>query len=86
MSTLPPPEERRRLADLVGVNAASLYQALTGRGTPFKPSKCVSIERDSGGALRRWQLRPNDWWENWPELVGSEGAPPVPTEPVKQPA
>lgn len=75
MSTLPTPEERRRLAELVHVNPASLYQALTGRGTPFKPSECVRIERESGFVLRRWDLRPNDWWENWPELEHAEGAP-----------
>lgn len=77
------PEERRQLAEKVGVNPASLYQALTGRGTPFKPSECVRIERDSGFELRRWDLRPADWHENWPELIGAEGAPPVPTEEQK---
>lgn len=41
----------------------------------------VAIERESGGAVRRWELRPGDWWTHWPELIDVEGAPPVPSEP-----
>ncbi len=80
MSELPTPEERRRLAAQAGVDPASLYQALTGRGTPFSPKECVRIERACSNRLRRWQLRPADWHENWPELIGRKGAPPVPSE------
>jgi len=40
----------------------------------------VDIERATGGAVRRWQLRPEDWHRIWPELVGAEGAPPVPAD------
>lgn len=35
----------------------------------------VAIERATGGAVRRWDLRPEDWHRIWPELVGIEGAP-----------
>jgi DNA-binding transcriptional regulator YdaS (Cro superfamily) len=41
---------------------------------------CVVLERSTNGALRRWDLRPDDWHEHWPELIGAEGAPPVPHE------
>lgn len=37
----------------------------------------VIIERESESAVRRWDLRPEDWWKIWPELVGVEGAPAV---------
>jgi DNA-binding transcriptional regulator YdaS (Cro superfamily) len=37
----------------------------------------ATIERVAG--IRRWHLRPDDWHRIWPELVGAEGAPPVPT-------
>ena len=57
------------------MNPASLYQALTGRGTPFGPAKCVEIERDSDYELRRWDLRPTDWQLIWPELIDADGAP-----------
>lgn len=29
-------------------------------------------------AVRRWELRPDDWYRIWPELIGAEGAPSVP--------
>lgn len=73
------PEDRRRLAEKAGVNEQTLYQALTGRGG-FKPAECVRIEAALENELRRWDLRPNDWHLNWPELIGAEGAPTVTTE------
>lgn len=72
------PTDRKRIADRVGVHEASLYQALTGKGSGFSPAECVRIERESEGELRRWDLRPSDWSLIWPELVGADGAPPVP--------
>ena len=41
------------------------------------PEYAVSIERATGGRVRRWDTRPNDWHRIWPELIGIEGAPPV---------
>lgn len=40
--------------------------------------RCYPIERHTGGAVRRWDLRPTDWWEIWPELIKAKGAPAVP--------
>lgn len=77
------PEDRARLANKVGVNEASLYQALTGKGYGFKPAECVRIERDSDLELRRWDLRPSDWHLIWPELIGTEGAPAIPQPEAK---
>lgn len=39
---------------------------------------CVSMEQVTGGMLKRWDLRPNDWHRIWPELIGADGAPGVP--------
>lgn len=72
------PEDRRRLADIVGVHEATLYQAVTGKGRGFSPAECVRIERESNHELRRWDLRPNDWHLIWPELVGVRGSPSLP--------
>jgi DNA-binding transcriptional regulator YdaS (Cro superfamily) len=36
---------------------------------------CAAVDRATGGVVRRWHLRPNDWFCIWPELVGTEGAP-----------
>lgn len=41
------------------------------------PENCVAIERATGGAVMRWDLRPDDWDRIWPELIGTEGAPAV---------
>lgn len=38
---------------------------------------CVSIERATDNAVRRWDLRPRDWHRIWPELIGADGAPAV---------
>lgn len=37
--------------------------------------QCAAIERATGGTVRRWDLRPQDWHLIWPELIGAEGAP-----------
>lgn len=71
------PRERAQIAEAVAIDDQYLYQCLTGR-KDMKPKEAVRVERESGGRLRRWHLRRNDWHETWPELVGTEGAPPVP--------
>ncbi len=39
---------------------------------------CAAVEAASGGQVRRWHLRPDDWHRIWPELIGADGAPAVP--------
>jgi DNA-binding transcriptional regulator YdaS (Cro superfamily) len=73
------PDDRRRIADKVGVNAATLYQAMTGKGAGFSPAECIRIERESDNELRVWDLRPKDWYLIWPMLIGKKGAPPLVT-------
>lgn len=54
-----------------------VYQWASGvRAVPIE--RCVPIERATGGQVRRWDLRPNDWHELWPELIGTKGAPSIP--------
>lgn len=72
------PDDRRRIAEMVGVNPATLYQAMTSKGAGFAPAECVRIERASNCELRRWDLRPRDWHDIWPELIGTPGAPDLP--------
>jgi len=47
---------------------------------PCNPELAVSIDRESGGLVRRWDLRPEDWHRIWPELIGADGAPPASEE------
>lgn len=46
------------------------------------PAQAVAIERATAGQVMRWDLRARDWWEIWPELVGSDGAPTVSSPPA----
>jgi hypothetical protein len=45
----------------------------------MEPKMAVRLERNTNQRVRRWQVRQADWHEVWPELVGTEGAPPVPS-------
>lgn len=47
---------------------------------PVPIERCVEIEQKTERAVRRWDLRPDDWHRIWPELIGAEGAPTVPDE------
>lgn len=73
------PEDRKRLAAKAGISDAVLYQSMSGY-SQINPAKCVLVEAALEGELRRWHLRPKDWHEIWPELIGLEGAPPVPAK------
>lgn len=42
---------------------------------PCAPELAVQVEKMSHGAVRRWDLRPDDWHRIWPELIGQPGAP-----------
>lgn len=43
----------------------------------------VAIEKATDGAVRRWDLRPDDWHRIWPELIDAVGAPVVTTIPAE---
>lgn len=42
------------------------------------PEFVPALERFSGNRVRRWDCYPDTWHRIWPELIGTEGAPPVP--------
>lgn len=67
------------LAQALSVSG-SLVTQWAGGSKPISVARCMHVERATGGAVRRWDLRPDDWHEIWPELIGSEGAPPLPVE------
>lgn len=71
-----PPAERAVIADRAEISDAYLYQCLSRR-RDMRTRLALHVERVSGGRIKRWHLR-RDWWEHWPELVGSKGAPAVP--------
>jgi DNA-binding transcriptional regulator YdaS (Cro superfamily) len=69
-------KQRADMAALARINEQYLYQCLTGR-RDMDATEAVRVENVTGRKIRRWQLR-RDWHLTWPELIGSEGAPPVP--------
>ncbi|WP_082524858.1 YdaS family helix-turn-helix protein [Pseudorhodoferax sp. Leaf274] len=42
---------------------------------PLPPEHCVRVEQETGGAVGRKRLRPDDWFDIWPEL--KDAAAPV---------
>lgn len=81
---LPDDEAREAFAGRCGTSLGHLRNCSNGY-RPCAPELAVSIERESARAVRRWDVRPEDWYRIWPELIGTEGAPAVPT-PDAQPA
>lgn len=60
-----------RLANILGVSVQAVCFWRDGRrGIPAE--KCTAIERATGGAVTRRDLRPDDWREIWPELAEQE--------------
>jgi DNA-binding transcriptional regulator YdaS (Cro superfamily) len=55
------------LARLLGVSSPTVNQWVKGR-RPVPIEHCPAIEAATQGAVRRWQLRANDWRRIWPEL------------------
>lgn len=63
-----------KLARLIGVSPANVNQWVTGN-RPVPIERCVAIERATGGAVTRKDLRPDDWESIWPELASASFQP-----------
>jgi len=68
MNTQITPDERRQLAEKVGINEQYLYQCLTGR-REMSASEAVRVEQETGGKISRKMLCQGSWQAIWPELV-----------------
>jgi DNA-binding transcriptional regulator YdaS (Cro superfamily) len=65
------------LASVLRVTPVYLSQiAARQNGREASPELCVLIESATERSVMRWDLRPDDWYRIWPELIGAEGAPP----------
>ena len=69
------------LAVLLKVSPPTVNQWVKG-SRPVPIEHCTAIEQATGGVVKRWDLRPDDWHRIWPELSGTEGAPKVPKAPA----
>jgi DNA-binding transcriptional regulator YdaS (Cro superfamily) len=65
--------ERGEFCILCGTTVGYLRKAVSV-GHLLSPALCVSIERSTGGAVTRRDLRPDDWQDIWPELAGDGDA------------
>lgn len=73
------------LARALNIPPAWLSQMAAGT-RPVPPVLAPQIEAETAFAVRRWDLRPTDWYRIWPELRGTEGAPEAPDiGPTSQP-
>lgn len=59
------------LASSLGISPSHLSQ-IAADSSATSPSRCVLIERFTGGQVTRRELRPNDWRDIWPELERRE--------------
>lgn len=67
-----------QLAKALGVTSVYLSQLAAGQGgREPSPALCVAIEVATERQVMRWDLRPNDWRQIWPELIALAGAPVV---------
>jgi len=77
---------RQALAERAGTSYLHLRNVAFS-GKSCGPALAVGIEAATEGAVRRWDLRPEDWRSIWPELLEADGAPDVPLpEPAAQEA
>lgn len=74
--------ERGRVATVarrVRLHPAFVSQVANGR-RPVPVDRAADFEAASDRQVRRWHMFPETWHRIWPELVGTEGAPPVTAE------
>ena len=74
LKSLPTDEEREAFAAACETSLGHLRNCIY-TDKRLAPANCVLCEKNSGGIVRRWDLRPDDWHRIWPELIGAEGAP-----------
>lgn len=60
--------DQAAFARRVGTSIGYLRKAMSV-GQTLGEKLCNLIERESGGAVSRKCLRPNDWQDIWPDLV-----------------
>jgi len=58
------------LAKLIDESPSFVNQWVQG-DRPVPAKTCVRIEQATNGLVTRQELRPKDWQEHWPELVGA---------------
>lgn len=66
-----PKEEQLLFAQLCGTTVGYLRKACS-RGEQLREKVCALVETHSSGAVKRAELKPEDWMEIWPELRATQ--------------
>jgi len=72
-----------RIASSLGISISYLSQMASGK-SPISAARCVAIEQATHGAVTRRDIRPDDYWQIWPEIDdrlserGAEKVIPIP--------
>ena len=74
-----PKDEQDAMMRLAGTTVGYVRKTVSS-GKNFGALISVRIESVTDKAVMRWDLRPNDWWQIWPELIGHPDAPPISSE------
>lgn len=72
-------EARETLAHGAGTTYGHMRNVSYGH-RPCSPELAAALERESKGAVMRWDLRPDDWHLIWPELRKRKDAPAIKAE------
>lgn len=59
------------LAKLLNIKQPTVQHWLNGK-RPVPVKRCVQIEKLTDGVVTRRDLRPDDYWEIWPDLAKDE--------------
>lgn len=62
---------QRAMAEALNVTPATVNQWVSGV-RPVPVERCPAIEVATAGKVTRRDIRPDDWWLVWPELVTPE--------------
>lgn len=50
------------------LNVSPSYLSQLAAGSPISPARCVELEKATSGRVTRKDLRPNDYFDIWPEI------------------
>lgn len=64
---------KKALAKQLEIAPSYLSRIASGERS-ITPSRAMDIERATAGAVTRKDLRPDDWFDHWPELAMQKGS------------
>jgi DNA-binding transcriptional regulator YdaS (Cro superfamily) len=69
------------VANRLGIKPPSVSGWIADQKNSIPEGRLIELgaEIEKVTPYRRWHLRPDDWFVIWPELIGTQGAPRIPT-------